>query len=156
MIFSTLLGAAILCPVLLAISVADIRRYRIPDSLSLPLLAAGLVFALAFSELRFADHVIGATVGFGVLALFGEVYFRLRGRDGLGLGDAKLMGAAGAWLGWGGLPFLLLVASLTGLATALAVPRYRREARIPFGPCIALAFLLVWMTGAPGHPPLWR
>ena len=129
---------------LLTLACIDLRSLRIPDMMSLPLLAVGLSLAWIGSLTTFADHLIGAGVGFLVLALFGEIFFRLRGREGLGLGDAKLFGAAGAWLGWQALPLVLLVAAVGGLVWALA----QRQREIAFGPWLALGFWLVLISGA--------
>lgn len=124
---------------LLAIAVIDLKTLRIPDSLSLPLVAAGLALAATGPKEILADHLIGAGLGFLLLAGFGEIFFRLRDREGLGLGDAKLFAAAGAWLGWQTLPVVLFLASCGGLCWALACSRSRE---IAFGPWIALGFWL--------------
>ena len=81
---------------LLTISLIDINSLRIPDKLSLPLIAMGLALAAITSRTAALDHAIGAAVGFSLFAGLGEVFFRFRGVDGLGLGDAKLFAAAGA------------------------------------------------------------
>ncbi len=65
-----------------------------------------------------ADHAIGAIAGYAVLAGVGWLYRRLRGREGLGLGDAKLLAVAGAWLGWAALPTVVVLACAGGLALA--------------------------------------
>ncbi len=124
---------------LAVIAVIDLKTLRIPDGLSLPLVAAGLLFAATGPRAGLADGLIGAGAGFLVLALFGEIFFRLRQIEGLGLGDAKLFAAAGAWLGWQSLPAVLLLASTGGLLWALTRPRTQP---IAFGPWIALGF---WM-----------
>ena len=131
--------------VLLAvIAVIDWRSLRIPDRLSLPLIGAGLVLAAVGP--RLGDHLIGAVLGYALLAGFGAAFYRFRGVEGLGLGDAKLFAAAGAWLGWQGLPAVLLVAALGGLAFALATGQARRDRTIAFGPWLALGFWLVWLV----------
>lgn len=128
---------------LLAISAIDLRERRIPDLLSLPLLASGLVWSAWAGDRPWADHAVGAVAGFGVLAIFGALYFRWR--EGLGLGDAKLFGAAGAWLGWSALPMVLLLASLSGLLFALLTGVVRRDQKLAFGPPLALGFWLTWI-----------
>jgi leader peptidase (prepilin peptidase) / N-methyltransferase len=145
LIVTTLLGA-----VLLAIAVIDLRTFRIPDVLSLPLVLSGFVLAWLWPVMALHHHVIGAVAGYGMFALIGEVYFRRRGTEGLGLGDAKLFGAAGAWLGWQALPAVLLIASVSGLV--FAVMR-GRDHRVAFGPWLALGFGLVWM--AQRHLGFW-
>jgi leader peptidase (prepilin peptidase)/N-methyltransferase len=88
------------------------------------------------------DHLTGAVVAYALFAAIGAVHFRRRGSEGLGLGDAKLFAAGGAWLGWQALPLLLLVASLGGLAFALTLGRGRALA---FGPWLALGIALLWL-----------
>src|SRR5437762_119808 len=67
------------------------------------------------------DHAIGATAGFAALAVVAWLYRRLRNRDGLGLGDAKLSAAIGAWVAWQGLPTMLLWGSMLGLLFAIGM-----------------------------------
>jgi leader peptidase (prepilin peptidase)/N-methyltransferase len=134
------LGAA-----LLAIAAVDLRTYRIPDWLSLPLIAAGLAWTAYAHADRWPAHAIGAAAGYAVLALFGELYFRARRREGLGLGDAKLFAAGGAWLGWQALPAVLAVAAVAGLIFALATRR-RGHAPVAFGPWLALGIWVAWLA----------
>ncbi|MBS0472770.1 MAG: prepilin peptidase [Proteobacteria bacterium] len=136
---------------LLTLSAIDARTGYLPDVLTLPLIAVGLVVAWLIDPAIVVEHLIGAAAGFAVFAVLGEVYRRLRGRDGLGLGDAKLLAAAGAWLGWRGLPTVVLLAALAGLAFVL-FRRMRGEDitaadRLAFGPALALGIWLVWLYG---------
>ena len=91
------------------------------------------------------DRLIGGAAGWGSLALIGWGYRRLRGFDGLGQGDAKLLGAIGLWLGWSVLPIVLLLSTSFGLGLALirrrAVPL--AEQRIPLGTALGLSAMLV-------------
>lgn len=136
---------------LLAMALIDLDHMILPDSLTLPLLVLGLLLALAMPILAkdwpgpgIGRAVAGAVVGGGGLWLVREVYWRLRGREGLGLGDVKLMAAAGAWLGPEPLTWVLLTAALAGLAFALRRGlALRSTAAVPFGPSLALAF---WVT----------
>lgn len=154
----TSLGTAVaLGMALLWISVVDIRSYRIADRWSLPLLAAGIGVAAVQSAQPIASHAAGALAGYAVLAVIGELHFRWRGVEGLGLGDAKLFAAAGAWLGWAALPTVLLEASLLALAQAgLARLAGHRDRRIAFAPALSAAFWITWALGAPGLPITWR
>jgi leader peptidase (prepilin peptidase) / N-methyltransferase len=134
---------ALLTAVLATTAIIDLRTFRIPDVISLPLMLCGFVMAWFLPLLPLGDHLIGAAAGFGLFAIIGEVYFRNKGHEGLGLGDAKLFGAAGAWLGWQALPTVLLIASVGGLGYALL----RRSARrVAFGPWLALGFWLAWLA----------
>jgi len=138
-LFADILVSVIIGIWLGTIAVIDLRSLRIPDSLSLSLVMAGLLFAGLDGYPAIANHLIGTGVGFLAMAGFGQAYFRLRGREGLGLGDAKLFAAAGAWLGWQGLPLVLLVASVGGLIWALIT---RQKGELAFGPWLALGFWL--------------
>jgi leader peptidase (prepilin peptidase) / N-methyltransferase len=131
--------------VLAVIAVIDARTRRIPDLLSLPLIAAGLVVAYLTPLLPIHHHLIGAAVGFALFAAIGAWYFRRTGTDGLGLGDAKLFASAGAWLGWQALPMVLLIAALGGLAFAVIQGRTGRHTALAFGPWLALGFWAVWL-----------
>lgn len=138
---------------LLTIAVEDMRSFRIRDVLSLPLIAAGLTLAWTLPEVmpegtRFLDHLIGALAGFLFFAVLGEIIHRRTGQEALGLGDAKLMGAAGAWLGWQTLPSVLLIASLCGLAFALIARQIHGTKAVAFGPWIGLAFMIMWLSAA--------
>jgi leader peptidase (prepilin peptidase) / N-methyltransferase len=134
---------------LFAIARHDRRTLRIPDSLNLVLLASGLVVCWALN-LDLAARLIGTALGFIALWGLGEVYFRARGRDGLGLGDAKLLGAGGAWIGWTGLPFAALFAASLGLAY-VALRRVRGRPigagdAFAFGPFLAAGLFTVWLV----------
>lgn len=136
----------LLFALLLAVSVSDVRTYRIPDILNAALVVTGMAFALLASRQEAGSHAIGAVAGFISLGAFGEVFYRLRGREGLGLGDAKLFAGAGAWLGWAGLPLVLLIASLSGLLAALLFRRALVDGdRIAFGPFLAFGTAMVWL-----------
>lgn len=130
---------------LAALSWIDARRMILPDYLTLPLIPAGL----ALAWLQPPDpttRLIGAVAGFASFALIAELYRRWRGRDGLGLGDAKLLAGAGAWLGWAALPSVVLIGAVCGLVFAL-VKRPAADQPFPFGPFLAAGFWLVWRFG---------
>jgi leader peptidase (prepilin peptidase) / N-methyltransferase len=136
---------------LLALAVIDWKHELLPDPLTLPLIPAGLAVAWAIDPEQLLAHAVGAAVGFLAFAALALAYERLRGREGLGLGDAKLLAAAGAWLGWQALPSVVVIAAVSGLLVALfhAARGQRLEAttRLPFGPHLALGFWLVWLYG---------
>ena len=133
---------------LLTAAAIDARRLILPDFLTLPLIPLGL--AMAWLEPPdLATRAIGALSGFLTFAGIGWLYRRWRGRDGLGLGDAKLLAAAGAWVGWQGLPSVVLIAAIGGLAWAL-LTRQRADQKMPFGPFLAAGFWLVWWLGPLG------
>lgn len=131
----------------------DQETMLLPDSLTLPLLVAGLAAAATLDPDSLTDRLLAAALGY--LLLFGtaRLYRALRGREGLGLGDAKLLAALGAWLGLATLPLVLLLAALVGLCIALGLHlagrRVSAQTAIPFGPCLALAGWLAWAYGEP-------
>ena len=128
---------------LLALAVLDARHFWLPDALTLPLAFLGLTLGAYVTGVSMTDRWIGAAIGYGVLMALALGYRAMRGRDGLGLGDAKLLGAIGAWAGWHALPLVLLVASTGGLLWALVMAIGGRavghETRLPLGTFLCLA-----------------
>jgi leader peptidase (prepilin peptidase) / N-methyltransferase len=139
---------------LLALALTDLHELLLPDLLTLPLVAAGLLVAALFRPDDLSAHVVGAVLGAAVVVAIGWTYRRLRGREGIGLGDAKLLAASGAWVSWQGLPSVTLIAALAGLAVILpGALRQRRvlwTARVPFGVFLCLGLWLVWLYGPVG------
>lgn len=137
-------GSTLLLAIALAyLSWTDLKFHRLPDRVTLPLIVIGLVLAATEGASQLIPSAIGGTIGFGLFALIGQIYFQRHGREGLGLGDAKLFAAAGTWLGWPALPATLLIAAGGALAFALIA---RRDAEyLPFGPWIAVGFFLMWL-----------
>jgi leader peptidase (prepilin peptidase)/N-methyltransferase len=134
---------------LLVLAAIDVKHLLLPDVLTLPLLAAGLLWQGARGRDLPVEALAGAALGGGLLWAVAAGYRRLRGQAGLGLGDAKLLAAAGAWTGWQGLPAVLLGASLSGLLLAALQRRLRSQQALAFGPHLALAGWAVWLCG--GH-----
>jgi leader peptidase (prepilin peptidase) / N-methyltransferase len=139
--------------ILLALSMVDFLALRLPDVLTLPLAAAGLLISLLLPEGRPLTHLIGAAAGFFALYAIARVYSSVRRREGLGLGDAKLAAAAGAWLGWQLLPFVVLIACAAGFVWLGIAVMFRGRAalreEIAFGVPLCLAIWLVWLYGVP-------
>lgn len=115
-----ILSSAVLLGGLLALSVIDICSFRLPDWLTLPLIPAGLLAAWWLGD-GILWHLAGAIIGYAGLVALELAYRSVRGRDGLGRGDAKLLAVGGAWCGAALLPVILLVASIAGLVWALAL-----------------------------------
>jgi leader peptidase (prepilin peptidase)/N-methyltransferase len=141
-------GWALLGWLLLTLAVLDWRHFWLPDALTLPLIFLGLTLGLWVTDVTLTSRLIGAAGGYAALLAVTLVYRTTRGRDGLGLGDAKLMGALGAWFGWQALPFILLMAAslgLTAVVASIAAGRsIDRTTRVPLGTCLALAALPGW------------
>jgi leader peptidase (prepilin peptidase)/N-methyltransferase len=134
---------------LFLLAALDVEHHWLPDRLTLPLILAGLPVAWVGIGPSLADRLIGAAAGFASLALIGWLYRRLRGREGLGGGDPKLLAAIGAWLGWRELPWVLLLAGAIGLAAVLLMRlrgrTVRATDRLPLGALMALAAWPLWL-----------
>jgi leader peptidase (prepilin peptidase) / N-methyltransferase len=137
--------------ILLALAMIDFRDGILPDALTLPLLLLGLAVTYFADVSRLTDAALGAAAGFLLFASIRWLYQRLRAREGMGLGDAKLLAAAGAWVGWQGLPSVVLIATALALAAALVLAlRGRRitgDLSLPFGPALCVGLWLVWLYG---------
>ena len=124
---------------LLALAVIDWSHLRLPDVLTLPLLLAGLAATAWLDPTEMTDHACAAALGYTSLRLLSAAYRWLRGREGLGGGDAKLFAASGAWVGLAGLGPTLGIAAAAGFAAALIRGRgLRAHTVVPLGSCLAL------------------
>lgn len=136
---------------LLVLAVIDARHLLLPDELTLPLIPGGLAVAWAVAPERLPDHVIGSVAGFLIVVFLGFAYRKVRHREGIGMGDAKLLAAAGAWLSWEGLPSVLLLAAAAALLGHFVWARVSRhglrDRELPFGPYLAGSLWLVWSFG---------
>jgi leader peptidase (prepilin peptidase)/N-methyltransferase len=146
------LAAFGLCATLLAMSAIDIDTHLLPDSMTLPLLWAGLIvnFNGMFANLH--DAVLGAIFGYLVLWAVHWLFRLVRGVEGMGYGDFKLLAALGAWLGWAALPQIVLIAAVTGAVIGLAATwrgRMRFEEPLPFGPFLAAGGAITLFLGTP-------
>jgi leader peptidase (prepilin peptidase)/N-methyltransferase len=148
-----LAGAGLAC-LMIGIAAVDARRFIIPDEFS----AAAFVLGLVDAALEFPDAPGAATATAALrgivaaLALFGlwAAYMRLRGREGIGLGDVKLAGVAGAWLDWPSIPLAFEIAALAALTACLAQwlisgRSIRATTRLPFGLFLAPAIWAAWL-----------
>jgi leader peptidase (prepilin peptidase)/N-methyltransferase len=139
---------------LVLIAVLDAEHFWLPDALTLPLLAAGLAHAVATGDWQ--GRLIGAVAGFASLALVAWAYARLRGVQGLGGGDPKLFAACGAWVGWIGLPSVMLWAAAAAFSVLAAQRIARRPisgaTRLPLGAYLAVGLWFVWLYGPLGAP----
>jgi leader peptidase (prepilin peptidase)/N-methyltransferase len=104
---------------LLCIFFIDLRTMIIPDSITLILLILMAPASIALGRVTWQEAAIGAATGFVAVWLLRELWLRLRKVEGIGLGDAKLLGMVGGVLGWQALPAVVLLGSLVGLAVAV-------------------------------------
>ena len=137
--------------ILLYLGYVDLRSFRLPDFITLPLIIAGLLFNFLSpsSFVDITDSIAGALIGYGSLWLLNCLYRLAKRQDGIGMGDAKLLAALGAWLGWAALPSILLIASISGFIGGIIYLKWRQQSShhpFPFGPFLAFAGIieLLW------------
>ena len=131
-------------------SLIDLKSYILPDWLTLPLILSGVVFnALSVDNFcSTTDSLLGVLIGYGLIRLVDECYFKLKKQRGIGQGDAKLLAAIGAILGWQSIFPILCCAAILGVVAGLILIRFKRltlQHQIPFGPFLSLfacAFIL--------------
>jgi leader peptidase (prepilin peptidase)/N-methyltransferase len=129
-----------LCALLTAAAIIDARTQRLPDVITLGIGLMGAAYVLVTGG-EIGAGVLGAVLGYGLIWGVNALYRARRGHDGVGMGDAKLLAAGGLWIGWFGVPFVVLI----GSSLALAVIGYRHlrgdrvaaTDRIAFGPYLA-------------------
>jgi leader peptidase (prepilin peptidase)/N-methyltransferase len=141
---------------LLALGWIDARHMRLPDAITLPLIACGLAAVGLLDKPSLLIHASGAVLGFLLFYGLSVGYRMLRGREGLGVGDAKLLAAGGAWVGIDSLAPLILLAALFGISwtvlRGMAGANVHLSFRIPFGPFLGLAIWLVRLHGMAVFP----
>ncbi len=142
---------------LIALTGIDIDHQLLPDNITLPLMWAGLIAAVAIGPVPGAalpvspkDAIIGAAAGYISLWLVFHAFKLVTGKEGMGYGDFKLFAALGAWLGWKVLPLVIVLSAATGAVLGIfmiAVKGRDRRAPMPFGPYLAAAGWLAMMYG---------
>ncbi|MBA3296235.1 MAG: prepilin peptidase [Acidobacteria bacterium] len=134
---------------LVALFVIDLEHHLLPDAITLPGIAAGLL-ASVFVPPGFTDALIGALIGGGVLWGIGEAYFRYAGEEGMGGGDVKMLAMIGAFLGWKLVLVTLVLSSVAGSLLGLGlivVHRGGLKKALPFGTFLALGALAASLYG---------
>lgn len=144
MMVVTVLSGLVLIAALIQLARIDWATHRLPNIITLPLIAAGLLWAFGTAE-DFYPHLLGAALGYGVFWAVEFLYRLIRKRDGLGRGDAKLLAAGGAWCSAWALPAIVLIASVSALIYILPKGE-QRDTRIPFGPFLAIGIGAVWVV----------
>jgi len=142
----------ILAAALIALSEIDRQKFRLPDVITIPLVLTGIL-AAAILDRGIVWHAFSAGLGLTFIVLADQAYRALRGFSGIGLGDAKLFAASGAWLGAEGLPTALLWSCASALLVLVLVhalgQKVGARSAIPFGSFLAFGTWLVWCLGQP-------
>ncbi len=144
------LFAFILVFALVTLTFIDFDTQLLPDDITLPLLWLGLLFNLnnGFTDLKSA--VIGAMLGYLILWSVYWLFKIVTGKEGMGYGDFKLLGAIGAWFGWQLLPAVILLSSVVGAVIGIGMIAFRGKSggtAIPFGPFLALGGIAALFFG---------
>jgi leader peptidase (prepilin peptidase)/N-methyltransferase len=135
---------ALFCAALVALFITDLEHRRLPNAITLPGIAVGLLFSLV-TDPGWRSSLIGVAAGGGVPFAVGEIYQRVRGREGVGMGDVKMLAMIGAFLGWQGALLSLLFGSMAGTIAGLATIVLRGgnlQNTLPFGTFLAVGAVL--------------
>jgi len=132
---------------MIALAFIDLETGFLPDVITLPLIALGLGANAISTFVLFSAALIGAGAGYFIFRIIGEIFSRWRGIEGLGQGDAKLLAAIGAWLGWQALAPAVFLAALLGLVvifiTRIAGKEITSQTPVPFGPALAASSAII-------------
>lgn len=136
--------------ILLALAYFDWQQFRLPNYLTAILFAAGCLYVFLDPRWPREDHLIGAVIGLLIFPLLNAAYKKLRGREGIGFGDAKLLAGIGLWLGWPSLPLVLLTGSVSGILYVISNSIITKNqigymTRLPFGSFLCLGAWVCWL-----------
>jgi leader peptidase (prepilin peptidase) / N-methyltransferase len=146
---TTAIALMVFAACLLVLAFIDLDTYLLPDIITLPLLWAGLLFNLFSQHVVLQSAVLGAVTGYLVLWLIYQAFKLATGKEGMGYGDFKLLGAIGAWLGVDSLLSITLFASVSGIVFGLIIQTIRGKKKtdaFPFGPCLVMG-AFAWIAG---------
>lgn len=133
---------------LIVVTYIDIDFRIIPDRFSLGNWLLAILAIFVFGEPGIWEGLLGGLFGFGSFYLLAWGYEKLKGVEGLGFGDVKMMGWLGTWLGFEWVPLMILMASVVGMVVGLWAARkggQGLQTALPFGPFLALAAAFVWL-----------
>jgi leader peptidase (prepilin peptidase) / N-methyltransferase len=141
-------SAIVIIGALLILSWIDLKTFILPDYLTYGLMAYGLIanIFLGLAWVSTESSILGAVFGFVSLYVLNQLYLKIRGQHGIGMGDAKLLAGLGACLGIQSLPYILLIASVSGLIGGYAWLKIHQQDHshaFPFGPFIAFGGIIV-------------
>jgi len=128
----------------------DFDHQILPNSITLPGMGLGLALAGPRVDVSFLDALLGALLGAGLLYFVSEVYLRLRKVEGLGMGDVKMMGMVGAFVGWKGVLLTLFLGSLSGTLVGLVVMAASKgdlRTKLPFGTFLGMGAIATVYLG---------
>ncbi|HSF19189.1 MAG TPA: prepilin peptidase [Vicinamibacteria bacterium] len=127
----------------------DYEHQILPNSITIPGILAGLALSLLRDTISIRDSALGALLGAGLLFVVAELYFRLRGIEGLGFGDVKMMGMVGAFLGWKGVFLTLFLGSFAGSVVGgfVLARGGDMQTKLPFGTFLGAGAIVALYSG---------
>jgi leader peptidase (prepilin peptidase)/N-methyltransferase len=143
-------ASMLFCGLLLALALIDLEFFLLPDRLTIPGILLGLALQPWLPATSFLDSMLGAISGAGVLILLINVWYWLRGNEGMGLGDVNMLAMIGAFLGWRHMLLTLVLAAVVGAITGIALLIMRRaewQSQLPFGVFLAIAAGIALFAG---------
>ncbi len=144
---------------LIVITFIDLRHMIIPDIISIPGIIAGIVSSIILPHIHIIDSIIGLVAGGGSFYLIALIFLNIKGKEGMGGGDIKLIAMIGAWMGWRPLPIVVLISSIMGIIIgggALLVSGEGLKKRIPFGPFLSMGAIIYLLFKEPILSFLYR
>jgi len=136
---------------LIVLFAIDLEHHLLPNAITLPGIAVGFVFSF-FTEPGWLASLVGILLGGGILYATAEAYYRIRGEEGLGMGDVKMLAMVGAFLGWQLTFMTLMLASIAGSVIGGAMILLQRggmKTALPFGTFLAVGAALAATVGLP-------
>jgi len=147
---SSIIAATFFALLLSALTLIDFRHMILPDIITIPAILLGLIIAPLFLNIHWVDSLLGAVLGYGFFYIVSAMFRSVKGYDGMGIGDIKLLSMLGAWCGAFALPLIVLGSSLFGViffmlrkgceGTSTSTP-------MPYGPFLALSAWVVLLYG---------
>jgi leader peptidase (prepilin peptidase)/N-methyltransferase len=144
-----LLVRLVFASAMIVLFAVDLEHHLLPNAVTLPGIVVGFAASLLLPP-GWISSLLGILLGGGVLLGIGELYYRARGLEGLGMGDVKMLAMIGAFLGWPLMLVTLVLASIAGSLLGVALLVSRRggmHAELPFGTFLALAALIAAGAG---------
>lgn len=143
-------SVALFCYLMLVLALIDVDHRILPNVITLPGAVVGLGLSFLDPRVAWIDALIGGFLGGGLLYFVAWSYLKLRGREGMGMGDVKMMLLVGSFLGWQGALMTILIGSLLGSVVGvamIAISRKGWEYALPFGTFLAAAGVIVAFRG---------
>jgi leader peptidase (prepilin peptidase) / N-methyltransferase len=141
----------VLATALVVLFMIDLEHQILPNVITLPGIVVGFLFSLIAPPGPVAS-LIGIAVGAGILYAIAAGYFMIRGEEGMGMGDVKMLAMLGAFLGWRAVLLTLVLSSFAGAVIGVLLmvsSRGNMRYALPFGTFLAIAAMIAMLTGEP-------